>query len=1227
LCKILAMSDIFDIVTRLSFELKGQGLDEAIKKLETEAQLIEKLKGKYKELQSQKSNAENAQQEKLYDDAIKKTTASIDARTAALKRSVSANKDIQAALQQEIGLLQQLADFSRRAVEERQTLTNPKAIKAYTDEIKRAQQEAQNLMNFGARNPAAGSMAGLQQRIGQLRGRILGLDPSQDGAAIKVITKRVLELEDQLEKLRKIGKGDNLFKDMVEGGKRFSAELLKIQANLNNVTAAQGANKGGGVLSRLTSGSLGNIVGGDVGKQVTSGIMTGLGIGAGYGLITRAVSEMVRFGKEAEQLALKTETVRIAFNNLNDASLLSNLREATKGTIGDLELMQRAVQSREFGIPLDRLPALMEYARTQARKLGRDVDDFTNRIVTGIAYQSTRRLDDLGLSQKMIREEVAKTGDFATAVYNLIDEKVKNATASTETMADVQAKLNAQIENSKAAVGSFFAKLDAYATAGVIGLFSGEGLLPKVREVGKFYEQLESARQRDEINNLNASRAYEENFKDLYDKYVKADFKAREEILKQADEMYKKLSGLEGIAFTGVSGIAGGYGRFKANTETDKLSMRDVKPDLFNLLTGGQLDDLRKQATGSFIEATRKGQTDEQQLANTREYIKALDEEIAKREGVNKKAGTRNKLADHYLNLQKQIIAAERELEKTILDTGITTIESIRRIQENDLQARIETLNETEADYRRKGELTKRNEKQFDQLRLLAKQQSDALIYNANRELYKKQDEFETTQYLAALEREKTQADNILQVQIANYEDTFDARMALKDKTDALEVTQFFDREDKAKKELQQQGFTQEVYDQKMLELRSQFGDEYETLMLKQNRRYVEIQIEYFNYQKDLITKFGEFELNENDAKFAKIAENIRNAFVGGSLGVFGAERKGIFSDYDKYLTDLSIKADTAADALKEATKNYYALLALSRAGLASGADLTNARNEVNIAQGNSSRANGERTDKLPQRRGVGAFLFGSRRTGQTAADQQREDINRSLDLYEQLASGAEQAYQRVAEAQRKELELSLAYSDKKLSYAQQLAERGNTEQLRIENERQEELLAMQRKAAREQQTINSLLQTSYSLVAVARAVAEGGAIGSAATVAAVLAALFTGYTTVRSFQTGFADGGYTGDGDKYDAAGVVHKGEFVMTKERTAKYRPLLEAIHEDRVGSFITANTYQGSDLKGLAKEMKNVREAVENIKINVEQTMNERGLVQRVERVSRAERTSWR
>lgn len=42
-----------------------------------------------------------------------------------------------------------------------------------------------------------------------------------------------------------------------------------------------------------------------------------------------------------------------------------------------------------------------------------------------------------------------------------------------------------------------------------------------------------------------------------------------------------------------------------------------------------------------------------------------------------------------------------------------------------------------------------------------------------------------------------------------------------------------------------------------------------------------------------------------------------------------------------------------------------------------------------------------------------------------------------------------------------------------------------------------------------------------------------------------------------------FDEGGYTGDGHKYEAAGIVHKGEFVINAERTKQFYPLLELIN----------------------------------------------------------------
>jgi uncharacterized protein YukE len=49
----------------------------------------------------------------------------------------------------------------------------------------------------------------------------------------------------------------------------------------------------------------------------------------------------------------------------------------------------------------------------------------------------------------------------------------------------------------------------------------------------------------------------------------------------------------------------------------------------------------------------------------------------------------------------------------------------------------------------------------------------------------------------------------------------------------------------------------------------------------------------------------------------------------------------------------------------------------------------------------------------------------------------------------------------------------------------------------------------------------------------------------------------------VPAFGPKFDSGGYTGDGGKYQAAGIVHRGEFVSDQETTRRYRPLLEMMH----------------------------------------------------------------
>lgn len=60
-----------------------------------------------------------------------------------------------------------------------------------------------------------------------------------------------------------------------------------------------------------------------------------------------------------------------------------------------------------------------------------------------------------------------------------------------------------------------------------------------------------------------------------------------------------------------------------------------------------------------------------------------------------------------------------------------------------------------------------------------------------------------------------------------------------------------------------------------------------------------------------------------------------------------------------------------------------------------------------------------------------------------------------------------------------------------------------------------------------------------------------------------ILEAIQTIGSVFKFFSLGFAEGGYTGEGGKYEPAGVVHKGEFVINKESTKQYFPLLEMLN----------------------------------------------------------------
>jgi len=104
--------------------------------------------------------------------------------------------------------------------------------------------------------------------------------------------------------------------------------------------------------------------------------------------------------------------------------------------------------------------------------------------------------------------------------------------------------------------------------------------------------------------------------------------------------------------------------------------------------------------------------------------------------------------------------------------------------------------------------------------------------------------------------------------------------------------------------------------------------------------------------------------------------------------------------------------------------------------------------------------------------------------------------------------------------------------------------------------------LAGQQSAAQKALAISSALINTY--LGATQALTDKTIPNAFARIAAAVAVIASGLASVARIR-GFAEGGYTGNGGKYEPAGVVHRGEFVFNKEATRRIGVKnLEFLHE---------------------------------------------------------------
>ena len=185
----------------------------------------------------------------------------------------------------------------------------------------------------------------------------------------------------------------------------------------------------------------------------------GLAAGAAASAINGLTSAIGTAISEGTRMASEMEGVRVAFKRLDQPGLLDNLREATHGTVNDLELMKQAVKFDNFNLSLEQMGTMLAFAQQQAKDTGQDVGYLVDSIVTGLGRKSLPILDNLGLSAEDIKNRMKETGDMTKAVADIIQERMEAAGGYVETASDRAAKATADLENAMTSLGETFAPL------------------------------------------------------------------------------------------------------------------------------------------------------------------------------------------------------------------------------------------------------------------------------------------------------------------------------------------------------------------------------------------------------------------------------------------------------------------------------------------------------------------------------------------------------------------------------------------------------------------------------------------------------------------------------------------------------------------------------------------------------------------------------------------------
>lgn len=176
------------------------------------------------------------------------------------------------------------------------------------------------------------------------------------------------------------------------------------------------------------------------------------------------------------------------------------------------------------------------------------------------------------------------------------------------------------------------------------------------------------------------------------------------------------------------------------------------------------------------------------------------------------------------------------------------------------------------------------------------------------------------------------------------------------------------------------------------------------------------------------------------------------------------------------------------------------------------------------------------------------------------------------------VISGMSDIFSGALSLMQAEADFQTALIEKKYSEMAEAAQGNRVMEARAEKAKEQELQQLQSDAARRSFAIQiamAIAQTAQSAIAAYSSAASIPVTGFVMAPVAAAMATAAGALQIATIkkqaemaEAGFAEGGYTGRGSKYQVAGIVHAGEYVIPAHMVSspRYAPVIASLEHDR-------------------------------------------------------------